>query len=108
MALTYYSESATHWRPERVEIIDGCAVRFNDVCVYEFQLSHVADPEIYIAAPISYWQNSEAGQWVITHAAQTPYLTKHIDATSYMYQIRIIARLSEHNQTFFQLKWGKQ
>jgi hypothetical protein len=98
----------THWRPEGVEIINGQPVRFNDVCVYEFQLSDVEDPEIYVAAPISFWQNSEAGQWVITHAAQTPYLTKHIDATSYMYQIRIIARLSEQNQTFFQLKWGKQ
>jgi hypothetical protein len=98
----------THWRPEGVEIINGQPVRFNDVCVYEFQLSDVEDPEIYVAAPISFWQNSEAGQWVIKHAAQPPYWIKTMNPASYTYQIRIMARLSEHNQTFFQLKWGKQ
>jgi hypothetical protein len=98
----------THWRPEGVEIINGQPVRFCDVCVYEFQLSDVEDPEIYVAGPISYWQNSESGQWVITHAAQPPYWIKTMNPASYTYQIRIMARLSEQNQTFFQLKWGKQ
>jgi hypothetical protein len=97
-----------HWRPEGVEIINGQPVRFNDVCVYEFQLGGVEDPEIYVASPISFWQNSEAGQWVMTHAAQPPYWIKNMDAASYNYRFRIMARLSEHNQTFFQLKWGKQ
>jgi hypothetical protein len=98
----------THWQPEEVEIINGQPVRFNDVCVYEFQLSDVDDPEIYLAEPVSIWQKSEAGQWVITHAAQIPYWIKTMNPASYTYQIRIMARLSEHNQTFFQLKWGKQ
>jgi hypothetical protein len=98
----------THWRPEGVEIINGQPVRFRDVCVHEFRLSDVDDPEIYLAEPVSDWQKSEAGQWVMTHAAQPPYWIKHIGPESYMYQIRIMARLSEHNQTFFQLKWGKQ
>jgi hypothetical protein len=102
------STEPTHWRPERVEIIDGQPVRFNDVCVHEFLLSDVEDPEIYLAGPVSNWQNSESGQWVMTHAAQPPYWIKNMDAASYMYQIRIMARLSEQNQTFFQLKWGKQ
>ena len=109
MAVTHNtSTESTHWQPEQVEIIDGCAVRFNDVCVHEFLLSDVEDPEIYLAEPILAWQSSEAGQWIMTHAAQPPYWIKTMDLTSYTYQIRIMARLSEQNQTFFKLKWGKQ
>jgi hypothetical protein len=103
-----HSAEKTHWRPEQVKIVDGRAVRFCDVCVHEFRLSDVDDPEIYLAEPVSIWQKSEAGQWVMEHAAEQPYWIKTIDSTSYMYQIRIMARLSEQNQTFFQLKWGKQ
>jgi hypothetical protein len=107
MAMTHStSTESTHWRPERVEIIDGRPVRFRDVCVYEFLLSDVEDPEIYLAGPVSNWQNSESGQWVMTHAAQPPYWIKNMDAASYMYQVRIMARLSEQNQTFYRLKFG--
>jgi hypothetical protein len=109
MAMTHNaSTESTHWRPERVEIIDGCAVRFRDICVHEFQLSDVEDPEIYLAEPVSAWEKSEAGQWIMTHAAQQPYWIKTMNPASYTYQIRIMARLSEQNQTFFQLKWSKQ
>jgi hypothetical protein len=103
-----HSAERTHWRPEQVELINGHPVRFCDVCVHEFRLSDVDDPEIYLAEPVSDWQKSEAGQWVMEHAAQQPYWIKQMDLTSYVYQIRIMARLSEQNQTFFQLKWGKQ
>jgi hypothetical protein len=98
----------THWRPEGVEIINGQPVRFNDVCVHEFLLSDVEDPEIYLAGPVSNWQNSESGQWVMTHATEQPYWIKELALHSYNYRFRIMARLSEQNQTFFQLKWGKQ
>jgi hypothetical protein len=54
------------------------------------------------------WQQSEAGQWVIAHAIEQPYWIKDIAIHSYNYRFRIMARLSEQNQTFFQLKWGKQ
>jgi hypothetical protein len=107
MAMTHnISTEVTHWQPEQVKIINGCAVRFNDVCVHEFLLSYVEDPEIYLAEPVLNWQNSEAGQWVMTHAAQQPYWVKNMDAASYMYQIRIMARLSKQNQTFYRLKFG--
>jgi hypothetical protein len=105
MASTQYLDTPTHWRPEGVEIINGQPVRFNDVCVHEFLLSDVDDPEIYLTEPISAWQKSEVGQWVITHAAQPPYWIKHIGLESYMYRIRIMARLSKQNQTFFKLKF---
>jgi hypothetical protein len=102
------STESTHWRPERVEIINEQPVRFNDVCVHEFLLSDVEDPEIYLAGPVSNWQNSESGQWIMTHAVEQPYWIRNVDYTTYGHQYRIMARLSEQNQTFFQLKWGKQ
>ena len=75
------------------------------MCVHEFGMGDVEDPDIYAAGPVWKWQQSEVGQWVIEHAVEKPYWIKQIDA--YGYQCRIMARLSAQDQTFFKLKWGK-
>lgn len=98
----------SHWRPEEVKIIDDQPVRFRDVCVHEFALGDVEDLEIYAAAPIWEWQQSEAGAWVMEHAANKPYWTKHLEYASYNHRIRIMARLSEQDEIFWQLKWGNK
>ena len=97
----------SHWQPAETKIINGLPVRFCDVCVYEFFVSDVDDPEIYAASPIWDWQSSPAGQWVIEHAVDQPYWIKHIEHNAYRYRYRIIARLSEHDHVFFKLKWVK-
>ena len=96
----------SHWRPEEVKIIDDVPVRFSDVCVHEFVLSDVDDVEIYAAAPIWEWQQSEVGSWVMEHAESPPYWVQFMDTMTYGYKIRILARLSDKNQTFWRLKWG--
>lgn len=96
----------SHWRPEEVKIIDDQPVRFRDVCVHEFLLGDVDDLDIYIAGPIWEWQQSESGCWVMEHANTQPYYLQHTDMNTYGYRIRIMARLSEHNETFWRLKWG--
>lgn len=95
-----------HWRDWEVRIIDGHAVRFSDVCVHEFQLADSEDPELYAADPLLRWQNSEVGQWVMANAVEQPYWVKIIDHSSYCYRFRIMARMSDANQTFWRLKWG--
>jgi hypothetical protein len=95
----------SHWQSSETKIIDGQPVRFCDVCVYEFFMSDVEDPEIYAAAPIWEWQQSPAGQWVTEHAVDRPYWIKQIDKATYGYQCRIMARLSEADQVFFKLKY---
>jgi hypothetical protein len=98
----------SHWRPEEVKIINEVPVRFRDVCVHEFRLSDCEDVDIYVAPPIWEWQQSEAGCWIMEHAETKPYWVQAIDTAAYVYRIRIIARLSEHNEVFWRLKWGNK
>ena len=105
MARTQYSDPTTHWQSAETKIIDGLPVRFSDVCVHEFFMGDVEDPDIYAAEPVFQWQRSELGRWVTAHAVGEIYWTRAADYASYGFRYRIMARLSEQNQTFFKLKW---
>ena len=87
------------------KIVDDRVVRFSDICVHEFTMGDVEDPDLYAAEPIIKWQDSEAGKFVMEHAVESPYWIRAIDYSSYGYRYRIMARLSEQNQTFFRLKF---
>lgn len=76
------------------------------ILVHEFHLSDNDDPEIYAAGPIYDWQQTEAGQWVMSHSQPEPHWNMDIDHNIYGYRVRIIANLSEEDITFFQLKYG--
>ena len=92
-------------RPREVKVIDGVAIAYSDVVVYNFPMGDVEDPDLYAAQPISEWQDSEAGKFIMAHAVDKPYWIRQIDNSSYGYQYKIMARLSEQNQTFFKLKF---
>jgi hypothetical protein len=96
----------SHWRPQHTLVVDGQAVRFRDVCVYEFSIGDVEDPDIMAGEPLWKWQNSEAGSWVMEHAVEQPYWMRQLDHTSYSHRYCVMARLSEQNEMFWQLKWG--
>jgi hypothetical protein len=87
------------------QIIDNNVVCFSDICVHEFNMGDVEDPDLYAAQPLWEWQESEAGKFVMEHAVEAPYWIRQADHHSYGYQYKIIARLSEPNQTFFKLKF---
>ena len=87
------------------KIVDDRVVRFSDICVHEFTMGDVEDPDLYAAQPIWEWQESEAGKFVMAHAVEAPYWIRSVDHNSYGHRYRIIARLSEPNQTFFKLKF---
>lgn len=95
-----------HWQAEEVKLINDRAVRFSDVCVHEFTVGDVEDPEIYAAQPIWEWQESDAGKWVMENAVEQPYYIQGLDYNSWGHRYKIMARLSEQNQTFWSLKWG--
>ena len=96
-----------HWRPPEVKVLRDRAVRFSDVCVHEFSVGDVDDPDLYAAEPILKWQNSDAGQWIMANAVETPYWIRDTQYDTWGVRFRIMARLSEQNQTFWQLKWSK-
>ena len=92
-----------HWQPEMTKEIDGKLVRFRDVCVHEITMGDVEDPDLWVASPIWEWQQTEAGKFVMEHAVEAPYWTQNTDYASYGYKYRIVARLSEQNETFWRL-----
>ena len=92
-----------HWQPEYTKIVDGKPVRFRDVCVHEIRMGDVDDPDLFVAEPIWKWQQTEAGKFVMEHAVQEPYWISNLDYTSYGTVYKIMARLSEQNETFWRL-----
>jgi hypothetical protein len=78
----------------------------NAMIVHSFTMADVEDPEIYAAEPLLKWEKSEAGQWVMTNALETPTWHTFADHNTYGIRCVIKARLSEEDATFFTLKWG--
>ena len=107
MAILTQASPNKNWKPPEVKILGDRAVQFSDVCVHEFVVSDVDDPDLYAAEPILKWQHSEAGQWVMSHAVETPYWMRDTRHDTWEMRFRIMARLSEQNQTFWRLKWSK-
>ncbi len=106
MALTPLDQfKYSHWRPEQVKLIDNRPVRFRDVCVHEFTVGDVEDPDIMAGEPLWKWQQSEAGAWIMEHAVKEPYWMHQLDYNSFGHRYKIMARLSEHDETFWRLKW---
>lgn len=81
------------------------AVRYSDVCVHEFAMGDVEDPDLYAAEPLLTWQKSEAGVWVMAHAVDTPFWHRQADPYTYGFQYRIVARLSEPDELYWTLKY---
>ena len=104
MAITH-KEHPDHWQPAMTKIIDGKPVRFRDVCVREITMGDVDDPDIYVGQNIWEWQQTAAGEFVMENAVEKPYWTRHLDHASFGHKFRIMARLSEHDETFFRLKY---
>ena len=92
-------------QPPEYRVIDDRVVRISDIVVHEFAMGDVEDPDLYAAQPISEWQDSEAGKFVMEHAVEKPYWTRTVDLHSYGHRYVIVARMRESDQTFFKLKF---
>ena len=92
-------------QPPEYRIINKQVVRISSIVVHEFAMGDVEDPDLYAAQPLSDWQDSEAGKFVMAHAVEAPYWIRQVDHSSYGHKYKIVARLSEPNQTFFRLKF---
>lgn len=107
MAITRNEQAEyRHWQPKEVKIIDGRPVSFRDVTVCMIRMGDVEDPDLMVASPIWDWQQTEQGQWVMENSVDKPYWTRSVDYVTYGHVYRVVARLSEQNETFWRLKWG--
>ena len=92
-------------QPPEYRVINDRVVCISDIVVHEFAMGDVEDPDLYAAQPISEWQDSEAGKFVMEHAVEKPYWTRTVDLHSYGHRYVIVARMRESDQTFFKLKF---
>ena len=92
-------------QPPEYRVIDDRVVRISNIVVHEFAMGDVEDPDLYAAQPLSEWQDSEAGKFVMAHAVETPYWIRQVDLNSYGHRYVIVARMREPDQTFFRLKF---
>ena len=107
MALTRNQQAEyQHWQQAETRVINSKPVRFRDVCVRTLEIPDVEDPDLFVADLIWKWQRSEAGCWVIGNAVDKPYWISAKEPVTYVTRIKIMARLSEQNETFWRLKWG--
>jgi len=109
MAVKYTNPNeCQHWQPELTKIVNGQPLRFRDVCVHEIRMGDVEDPDLFVADPIWKWEQTEEGRFIMEHAVDQPYWTRNVDPVNYGHVYRIVARLSEKNEMFWQLKWGNK
>ena len=108
MAINHKHEAEyKHYKAAEVKVVDGKAIKYSDVCVHQFKVGDVEDPDVYAGEPLWQWQQSEAGKWVMENAVETPYWMRAIDQFNWGHHYKIMARLSEQNQTYFRLKFNK-
>lgn len=80
--------------------------KIHKVVVHDFRLGDVDDPDLYAAQPIYEWEKSEAGQWVMANAVETPEWRRANDMSVYGYRYAIVAKLRDKDLTWFKLKYS--
>jgi hypothetical protein len=91
---------------QQYTIIGGRVEETREVVVHRFTMGDVEDPDLYAAQPLWEWQNSEIGQWVMAHAAETPSWHRDTDPYNYGYVFQIRAKLTGARLTEWLLKAG--
>ena len=84
--------------------VDGKHVINSEIVVHRFTLTMWSD-DVTLSLPLSEWQNSESGKWVMEHAIEKPRWETFNDHTTMNKNVAVIARLSEPNQTYFRLRF---
>jgi hypothetical protein len=77
------------------------------VLLHSFRMGDVEDPYLYAAFPISEWQKTDHGKWVMEHVQDQPTFYCNADPNSWGFRVTIMGELSEPNITYLKLRWGK-
>lgn len=91
----------------KYNIIGDRVEECREVTVHEFTMGDVEDPDLYAAAPLYEWEQSEQGQWIMTNAADTPTWYRLADNTSFGWKYCIKAKLMGPALTEWLLRYGK-
>ena len=97
----------THRPPKnKYNVIGDRVEECKEIIVHTFSMGDVDDPDLYAAQPLYEWEHSEAGQWVMKNAADTPTWYRMADPMSYGYKYQIRAKLMGPALTEWLLRHG--
>jgi hypothetical protein len=88
-----------------VMVIDDVVYKIYNTIVHSFMMGDVDEPDLYAAQPLWEWENSEAGQWVMENAIETPMWHRQADYTTYGTRYVITAKLKDVDHTYFLMKY---
>jgi hypothetical protein len=83
---------------------DGSTITYQDVVVSEFSV-YTGTTEEDVEAIILNWQESAIGKWAKSKSAKPIYIMNAMDFETNSYRFKIIARLSDPDLTYFNLKF---
>ncbi len=97
----------THKPPRnKYNLIGDRVEECKEVIVHSFSMGDVDDPDLYAAQPLYEWEKSDAGQWIMKNAADTPTWHRMADPMSYGYKYQIRAKLMGPALTEWLLRHG--
>jgi hypothetical protein len=73
--------------------------------LHEFTMGDVEDPYLYAAFPISEWQDTEKGRWVMANVKGEATFHIRQDFASFGYHVVITGDLDPKDVTYFNLKY---
>jgi hypothetical protein len=73
--------------------------------LHTFSMGDCEDPYLYAAFPISEWQDSEHGKWVMENVSEPPVFNIDVDPFNYGYRVTITGNLTPEAGTYFKLKF---
>jgi len=73
--------------------------------LHSFTMGDVEDPYLYAGFPISEWQQTEMGQWIMENVTEEPVFQIQPDPQSMGHRVVITGKLNPEAETYFRLKY---
>ena len=86
---------------------DDRVIERQKIIVHSFAMGDVDDPDLYAAEPLYQWQQTDAGQWVMENADDTPEWHRQADIASFGHRYIITAVFQTKKLTEYYLRFGK-
>lgn len=78
------------------------------IVVHSFRMGDAEDPDLYAAQPLYDWQHSDAGQFVMKNAAETPEWHRYLDHSTMGYVYSVTAILEKKKLSEYYLRFCKK
>lgn len=86
-------------------MIDAEEAKTIEYIVHSISMGDSEDPDLYVAAPIWEWQQTEAGKYVMANSVPTPMWVRDIDSYTFGHRYSIKAYFTPKKLTYYRLKF---